>query len=248
MGQLIQQQFRTQDGREKGILQTNGDLSGDKKAFITTCTQEPFMPVRLYFKFLHKKKLVKALDRLKCIHWENADQFVVSYWEEAKNFDLSVQYDEVPEEIFPMLLASGRIINSSEVYLDVRSFKRAKELIDFINKRVGPQFLYITHVATYNRFMSADLENAQDILSLDFDRLFSEENLQAAYDEEESRHSRSIPVVKKIAISGTKGELNRLKLIMGIHMQTAQEFWNGNTTCSPGEIIHKMISTIHGSP
>lgn len=261
MIQLLKKEFITENGREKIITQMPAHFPAEQAVFLSTSTHEPFMPVRLYFKFLHKKGLIKALKRRNCIDWEDENQFIISYWEEARNIALSVPYDETPEEIFPILLASGRIVNASEIHVDVRSFKRAIEIIKFLYKQIGSQFLYITHVAAYNRYTDATAENIQSMSNLDFDELFSETNFQAdsvlmkelvkdREDPEEIKNrweeimNKPIPAIQKIAVTGTKAELARLEFTLMMNMHMAQEYWQGNPDYTPADMINQFINSV----
>jgi hypothetical protein len=55
---------------------------------------------------------------------------------------------------------------------------------------------------------------------------------------------KPIPAIQKIYVKGTKAELLRLEMTLMINMHIAQEFWEGNTTCSPLDVLDKMMSVI----
>ena len=255
--QLFKQHLESKNDYEQ-IMVHAPDKITSKETLMHTTTNEPFMPARLYFKFINRKKLLKALERRKCIDRHDENTFIITYEEEAKNVNLDVACDEVPEELFPIILAKAQIVSSSEIHVDVRSFKRAMEIIKFLYKYVGPEFLYLTHVATYNRFIKVTSDNIQGLMNLDYDALFSKENLQNggfAWNEivdkttgdvckiESSENSdiNTVPIVKKIPISGTKPELSRLQFILNLNMAVAHEHLKGNTSCTVGDIINKAI-------
>ena len=223
MLQLFKKNIVSENDYERMIVHGNDELKPDKETLLFTSTNEPMMPVRLYFKFLNRKNLFRALERRRCVNWENENHFIISYWEEARNMNLDVAYDDVPEDLFPILLANGRIVSNSEIHVDVRSFKRALEIINFLYKYIGPKFLYITHVATYNRYMSATSDNIQEVMNLNFDELFSDVNTEddglskelaksgvpiSQIDNQiEKMIDQPIPTIRKIAVNGSKSEL-----------------------------------------
>lgn len=217
------------------------------------------MPARLYFKFLNQKNLVKALTKLRCLEWENDSQFSISYWEEARSLPLGIPYDGVPEEIFPILLAKGKIVGA-ELLIDVRSFQRAVGMIKFLYMYLGPDLLYVTHIATYNRRFAALGETLPDILAPD--KLFSDDNIptgtvfnkndfhkipETAGDIDQLKFrldaaiNQPLPVIQKMPVTGTKQGLDALEARLLMNMVIAKEHWDGNTTCSMGDIIHKMV-------
>lgn len=223
---------------EKIVVQMPNDLNEKKKGLVVTTTGEPFMPARLYFRFLNKKSLIKALDRRYCIDWNGDNTFIISYWEEAKTIELKVPYDKVPEEVFPVLLARGHFVSPVEVHVDVRSFERAIGILKFLNKYIGPEFMYATHIATYNRFTEVQGKNAEDIGNLDHNEVFSEENLQQAAqkidlhelssDEEEMEKKwekmmeQPIPTVQKLPVKNSRSGLAQLQLSLTVAQLFAQ--------------------------
>ncbi|MGX6960263.1 MAG: hypothetical protein ACIPMY_03290 [Rickettsia endosymbiont of Pentastiridius leporinus] len=109
---------------------TNG-INDNSYTVIHTTTNEPMMPVRLYYKVHNEDLLVRALKKLKCIGFENKKNFVLLYYKEAKNLDLEVYYQDVPEEFYPVILATGciyitlrlKIVTESSIYN--RFFRKA---------------------------------------------------------------------------------------------------------------------------
>ena len=65
------------------MLKTYIDDSKSDKKVIYTTTNEPFMPVRLYYTIHNEYLLIKALRRLKCIEFANNKHFILSYFKEA---------------------------------------------------------------------------------------------------------------------------------------------------------------------
>jgi len=237
------QKYLCENENERILAYASTEMEEGKITTVQTSTGEPLMPVRLYFRFLKRKPLVKALSRLRCLDWEDDDHFIISYWEEARHFPLSVAYDEVPEDIFPVTLAKGHIRNP-DVHIDFRSFRRAAEMAKFLYKHVGPKFFYITHMATYNRYIKASRDELLDVANMDFDELFSDDNIQEgepdSYEELEASMNRPIPVTQKLNVRGTKEGLATMEMKLMINLIYADEYENGNTDCTLMEILTKI--------
>ena len=93
MTQIIKKETISKNGHEKIVMHIPEDWDQKERALISTTTGELFMPARLYFKFMNKKDLVKALARRHCIDLFDNDTFNISYWEEAKTVKLEVPYE-----------------------------------------------------------------------------------------------------------------------------------------------------------
>ena len=110
---------------------SNDDNNSDEKVIYTT-TNEPFMPVRLYYTIHNEYLLIKALRKLKCIEFEDNKNFILSYFKEAKNLDLEVHYQDVPEDLYPVILAEGHVKQGEILHLDTKSLRRAVLVMDFL--------------------------------------------------------------------------------------------------------------------
>jgi hypothetical protein len=90
----------------------------------------------------------------------------------------------VPEEIFPVHLATCRLRGDAEMVVDVRSFERAWRLVLFFDRYIGRKIAEVTHIATYNRFVKRTPSDAMadDLLSWDYDTLFLPGAMQIIYD------------------------------------------------------------------
>jgi hypothetical protein len=122
----------------------------------------------------------------------------------------------------------------------------------------------VTHIATYNRYVSSQEDIFQDILNLDLDELFSEENLQKftskmmwnmhdapqGEDDDKARQKQweeelrqPIPVIRKISVKSSKPGLAQLHLSLTLTQVFAKEYWKGNNNCNPSGLIKMLAST-----
>jgi hypothetical protein len=257
MTQIAEKEIISQYGHEKIVMQIPDNWDQKERALIRTTTSELFMPARLYCKFLNKKSLIKSLERRRCVNLDDDDTFNINYWEEAKTIKLKVPYDEVPENVFPVLLARGRFVGLAEVHIDVRSFERAIGILKFLNKYIGSKFMYPTHIATYNRFIGAQGKDAEDMFDLNYNELFSEEKLQQTeqdynafshHDSEEAVQQKfeamakqSIPVVRRIPVRNTQSGLGQLQLSLTFTQLFAKAYWDGKEDFGPMDMFSLLF-------
>lgn len=142
---------------------------------IETSTDEYYVPIRLYYSISKLSSFKKSLRKLKCVQFNSDNEFVISYFKEAKDFNLSVDYQDVPKESYPIILAKGSIVGDSILHLDVRSFKRAVELTIFIAKRITN--ITLTEFVNYSRIPIVLEGYEEDCWNIDYDQLFSDENI-----------------------------------------------------------------------
>lgn len=153
--------------------------SGDRGTVVYTTTKEPMMPVRLYYKIHNEDLLIKFLKRLKCIGFESKKNFILAYYKEAKNLDLEVYYQDVPEGLYPVSLAYGCIKQNSILHLDLKSLQRAVCIIDFLGKHIPPTIMEITSFANSNKLtVTYNKQELEELLALDFDQIFIEGRIQ----------------------------------------------------------------------
>jgi hypothetical protein len=123
--------------------------------------------------------------------------------------------------------------------------------------------MYVTHIATYNWYISSQDDMFRDVLKLDFNELFSEENSQKSTpkmiwkkqddsedeDDDEARQKQwdeimeqPIPVIRKIPVIGTKSGLMQLQLSLTFAQIFAKEYWEGNNCFNPTDLVKILAS------
>jgi len=135
----------------------------DRKLLLTG-TDELYIPVRLYYKIYNQHGLLKAIKKLKCIYFSEDDNthFAISYFKEAKKLDLGMHYQDVPAELYPINLADCYLKPNSILCIDLKSLRRAVEIIDFLHKHIRPQnAIELTHLAHSNQVTTC--RNEEDL-------------------------------------------------------------------------------------
>ena len=93
--------------------ENDDERSYNKEAVVMTMTNEPLMPIRLYYTVFNQEGLLQKLQQLGCVHFESAEDFCICYEKEARNIPLSVSYNKVPERFYPVILAFGHLIDGT---------------------------------------------------------------------------------------------------------------------------------------
>jgi hypothetical protein len=238
-----------------------------KEPVIMTTTKEPLMPIRLYYDVFDKEGLLRKLDQLECVQFvPEEDQFSINYEKEARSIPLSVPYNQVPKEFYPVLLAFGHFVDDSHLQLDLRSFDRAVAIIEFIDQWIDRSQARITHIASYNQILTGD--KFKDLTILDLAELFEDANmvihdpeatldaLEEALDQEEDeeekqkiafRHleetaQKDFPLIEKYPIYYYEEGVHSVKITLMLRSIVAMEHWRGNTSCKPIDILQGIFS------
>ena len=150
--------------------------SYNKEKLVKTSTGELFIPIRLYYRIHNKTLLIKAINKLKCAQFAEWDKnyFIISYYKEAKKLDLDVFYQDVPPDVYLVNLADCHIKNNFTLCIDLKSFRRGIEMIDFLSKHIRPSnIIEITGFAHENNVtVCKNEEELQTQFDLDYGLLF----------------------------------------------------------------------------
>lgn len=234
-----------------------------EEVLVHTTTGEPFTPARLYYKVHDRQKLRQAMLALKCIDTTDEDEnaLILSYWYEAKKVKLTYRYDQVPEELFPIHLATCRLRGDNEMLVDVRSFARASQMVLFFDQYISRKIAEVTHIAVYNRVVKRPRkEIAEDSpLSWDFDVLFSPDTMQIAdpfkhleddpldddealQDKELEELNKPLPEATKLQVHFYENGIRELKFFLQMRLLIARLSSVGDKPASMGEIIHALMA------
>ena len=76
--------------------------------------------------------------------------------------------------------------------IDVRSIERARWIIEFIDHKVPRRIAEITHGAIYNKLTTAQKDNSDNIRNLDYDIIFSHNNITEIHPGELEDYSKEV--------------------------------------------------------
>ncbi|MDP3371979.1 MAG: hypothetical protein Q8S21_03720 [Candidatus Paracaedibacteraceae bacterium] len=181
------QKVRTyKNDQEEVLLQsyTQDNACEDTQAIISTSTGESYLMARVFYKFRVAKDLIKQLNKCHCVDFYTPTAFHISYVEEMeRSSNLSVAAKDVPEDIYPIVLARGTIHDSGALTIDVQSLPRIQSVYRFMKKHV--KAAYITAVGMHTQYsykLPTDIPNSlclDQLVTFDFNTLFA----QASCDE-----------------------------------------------------------------
>lgn len=167
------------DGNAQFKSYTKSDISPDKPIVLYAVTKEPYLLARVFYKFRVMKDLIKQLKRCYCVEFITPNLFHINYIGEMESCaNLSVKADDVPDDIYPIILAKGIIHTSGDLTIDVSTFERIHSVYNFMKKHV--KAAYITTVGMRNQFCYShptedpDCVYADQLSTLDYDRFFSQ--------------------------------------------------------------------------
>jgi hypothetical protein len=78
-----------------------------EKTILGTITGEFFQPVRLHYRVLDSKGLLRAFEKLRCVEQDPPrHRWVWKYADEAKSLKFKQSYAQIPKELHPIVLGS----------------------------------------------------------------------------------------------------------------------------------------------
>ena len=239
--------------------------SNNERRLLVTLTNEPFMPVRLYYAIPDRSFVVKKLKKLECM----AEVPVEQCWQwlfhgEASSLRFVGDYDEVPEERRPIVIGRIRFPQSGGMTLETNSIPRAIEGARFFRPRFGSNVV-ATRCRVVNRCFAGDegvpgellktLE--QDVTVID-PRVAEEEfrrevagarswedrrRAVAASLERKLKSKNDVPLVEDFPLAPEEEtpEFQHLATTLQFRLVRAMEHWCGNTHLTLAAIIVRMV-------
>lgn len=248
---------------EENDLQSN-------KVLIQTRTGEPFQPARIYYQVFNRKTVIGAFKKLKCMQ----DEPRLGCWrwlydQETKKLKFDIPYNKIEKQYRPIVLGDFFFPNPHEMFLDVRSFDRALQALEFFSKRINRRAAQVTKMRIVNKCFDANAQVDQAHLHPPFDYFFNREDvaipnlqelelkmksLEQEYDDEESRmkafrefleekNKQPLPEIEEVPVyMDDEFELDRLKMLLNLKSIEAMQHWQGNTSFSQYDLIQQFVS------
>jgi hypothetical protein len=241
-----------------------------EKQLVTVKTGEPYQPVRIYYQVFKQKTVLAVLQKLKCIEYEpERGRWNWLYEAEAKKLRFTRSYSALTPADKPLILGYFTFPSPDQMLLDLRSFERATQALDFFDKRINRYAANPTHMRVVNRcFSMEDMPNGQIHPSLD--PFFNRENvpclaveMQQSLDQIASQYAddpeakdnaikdymdqqmnRPHPEIEELVIHPDK--LDRLSLPMVLQMRQIEAFerWRGNFTFRASDLLQQWAEAI----
>ena len=237
-------------------------IDSDQKTLLMTMTNEPFQFARIHYNLLKKNELEKIFSKLKCIDYDPGNKrWVWLYYAEAKILKFKKSYNDIPQKFHPIVIGSFFMPTNDRMYLDVNSFDRAIIAIQFFDKFINRNILFLSHIQVVNKLFEAvpgiipkpneyfdsDCPNKPNENS-PLDALVEDETLDQSkkqslafqYIEDEAK--KPIEQVESLPVHFYEDGIEGLEGCLKMRHVIAYEHWRGNKNYSFNDLIQKMFS------
>lgn len=213
-------------------------IIAEGRKLIKTSTNEYLMPVRLYYTAEKPKQFIEQLSKLQCVNDIGDGGCIINYEHETKEIGLEIACNEVPKELYPIMLACCTL-KEKEILVDLKSFKRAALIINFIDQIISRDVASFDYIATYNRLIfSSSIENAMKFVSPEnYDNIFSNEQIivkvpqevdTLLIDKEASRLLTDFPKVEKFSAYFYTDGMERIEALLNFRLSIASAIGMGH--------------------
>jgi hypothetical protein len=230
---------------------------------LATMTEEPYQPVRIYYKVFQKSAVIGRFKRLRCIDLDSEqNRWVWLYKEEAKNIKFAKSYKDIPKEYRPIVLGSFTWKGDTELRLDVRSFARAIEAIQFFDQKINRRLAKVSTIKIVNKlfpttvtidevsahhtvfFEKHEAVNPKDRIKELYEIASQYEDLEerreVAFSYLEKQIAEALPEVEELETNFYEDGIGSLSMSLQMRLIEAMEHWKGNKNFSQLDIM-KMI-------
>ena len=246
----------------------------ENKTLITTYTGEPSQPVRIYYQVVKPKTVLGVLKKLRCVYFEQAlKRWRWTYEHEAQKLRFEISYSKIPKEAKPIVMGDFFFRGDQELLLEVRSFDRAIQAIEFFEKRINPRAAQAHKLRVVNRFFAASEHNVEQLLESPYDHFFDRDNVdipdpvrllqeakefqQSQFPQEDSPKvwfkyletlfKKKTPEIEEIPLDFYReSELgwSGLKMALTLRRIEASQHFGGNESFSQYDLIQQMASSL----
>ena len=248
-----------QSKNKKSMVSASNTVNGAKMA--GTTTGELFQPMRLHYDILNLDDFITKLGKLRCIDFDPpGKRWVWLYIEEAKALKLARGIKEVAG---PVVL--GELIpKKNGATLNVRSFERGRQAVEFFDKYIPRDALKLTHVTICNKLFTVKEVSTIKSLHQYFEQTetlvrrpekFTEDmmELTAGIDDQKERmnvvvnhvlgkdNKESLPELEQFPVYFYEEGIDQLKMQLNISQIVACEHWQGNTGYTTMDAIRSTI-------
>jgi hypothetical protein len=240
-----------------------------EKQLVTVKTGEPYQPVRIYYQLLKQKTVLAALQKLKCMEYDSERQrWNWLYEAEAKKLRFNRPYSALTAADKPLILGYFTFPEPDQMLLDLRSFERAAQALDFFDKRINRYAANPTHMRVVNRCFSLEqmpnqqihpsldpFFNREDVpcLALEMQQAFAQIEAQYASDPEareaaikeymDQNMNRPHPEIEELLIHPDKVDRLSLPMVLQMRQIEAYEHWRGNFTFRATDLLQQWAET-----
>ena len=244
-----------------------------EKTLITTHTGEPSQPVRIYYHVVKPKTVERIFEKLRCVYFEKPLQrWRWIYEHEAKKLRFERAYSKIPKEAKPVVIGEFFWRSNQELLLEVRSFERAIQALEFFEKRINPRVAIATKLRVVNRFFTAEEPQVAELLESPYDRFFDGDEVyipdplefskevvqiqqsQNSIDQSsppwlqylENKFKEQLPEIEEIPLDvyrDKKLDSTRLQMALAFKTIEANQHFEGNESFSQYDLIQTITDS-----
>lgn len=236
-------------------------IDKNEKVLLTTMTGEPLQLARIYYDLLDKDAVEHAFTHLKCMTFDpDRKRWVWHYADEARKLKFKASHRDLPKDIGEIVLGSFYLPTQQNMYLDVNSFDRAIEAIQFFDKHLSRTTASLSHIQIVNKFLAAipdmvpshddffahfALERPANTSSLDAiaaDTTLSQHEKLERFQQEMNEHLKEpMKEIESFLIHCYEDGFEGLKGGLKMRHIIAFQHWQGNMDFSFFDIFQKII-------
>ena len=238
-------------------------FSRNEQVLLGEITGEVMLLGRLFYKYRVLKDVMKQLNRCDCIQFISQNTFYVLYVAETSECaNFSVAVEDIPEDVFPAVLAKGVIHKNGTIEIDVNSHLRLFAVYTFMKRHV--KGAYVTAAGLRHRYCyslptdDADSISAENIQTLNYDRFFSAEacgkglgeaknevELLESFDEKDEKNfirlsekfKSPVDIIEFFPLNSTHFSKMRLTIKMAFSITAAKLYHEKGQIPTRGEVI-----------
>jgi hypothetical protein len=233
---------------------------------LATVTGEHFQPVRLHYRVLDQRGLLRAFKKLRCVDYDRTqNRWVWLYDHEARGLAFKQSYDQIPKNLHPIVIGSFFLREKDELFLDLRSYERATAAIEFFDRHIPRTVAQLTEAEVVNRLFPATASASVTPTSL-FDRQSStatapeaavrrvadriagvegpEEKLRVASEHLEAEARQPLPEIQRLPIHFYEDGIQGFALALRMRQIVALQHWLGNTEYTMADVIRSVQTSM----
>jgi hypothetical protein len=246
-----------------------------KKVLIKTRTGEAYQPCRIYYQVFNQKTVTGAFKKLRCMEWEpTMNPWRWRYDQEARKLRFDVSWNQIPKEHRPVILADFFFRSDTEMLVDVRSFQRVIQVLQFFDKHINRRAARATRLRIVNKYLNINDQLGEEQLHPPFDYFFDREDIeipdpegfeqelleQVPTDADEStriqaltefleeKSKQPLPEIEEIPLHFYEDGIAPLEMTLTMRGVEAMEHWNGNRSFSQHDLITQMVEIFKNLP
>ncbi len=241
-----------------------------QKPLLCTTTGEIFQLARVYYEVFNKKTVLGVFKKLRCMAFDPPrNRWVWLFEYETKKLRLGKPHNQLPKEIRPVVIGAFTFRDEAHMHLDVRSFERATQAIEFFDKRINRQVAKVSSLRIVNQLFEATQEQSQKLLQESADVFFERDDIPRPMGEElmakiaslkeentdietrrqeaigwiEQRALEPLPKIEELPTNYYEDGIEQLETALHLRKLELIEKWNGNENANALSVIHKTMDS-----